>query len=110
MRGERSAHRLPAAVGLLAGAADALLLLAADHDRLAVFAAIAAGLGAALAGRREAAAGARLRIAPLDGLADRRRGLQRLLARRLRVLAVDLVDIGAGIAAEQHAADHAGRG
>src|SRR3546814_12281073 len=72
--GPSSVANLPGAVGLAAGHAEGLLFLAADDDGLLEFAAVGAGRGGSLAGRRHAAVVAVVGVAPGDGLADRRGG------------------------------------
>src|SRR5438876_348375 len=63
-RPERLALNLPGAVGLPAGRAVALLLLAADDHRLLVFAAIDARLGLVRVARRDRAVVAVVGILP----------------------------------------------
>src|SRR5579859_4853327 len=95
-------HDLPAAVGLLAGGAVALLGLAADRDGLLELAAIGAVGGLVVVARHHRARGARLLVAPgqwLAGLA----GLERGLGRAVGIGDVGLVERLADLRAEQTA-------
>src|SRR3546814_13288137 len=81
----------------------ALPIFAADDDGLLEFAAVGAGRGGSLAGRRHAAVVAVVGVAPGDGLADRRGG--GLLVGALRLLEVARVHGAADLAADEGAED-----
>src|SRR3954466_6543902 len=82
---------LPAAVGLPAGTAEALLGLAADGDGLLELAAIGAVGHLGIGPRHDGAGSARLIVAPRQDLAGRG-GLQRGLGRSVGIGDVGLVE------------------
>src|SRR5258705_7956533 len=83
-------YDLPAAVGLLASGAVALLGLAADGDRLLEFPAIGAVGGLVVVSRHHRARGPGLLVAPRQGLAGLA-GLERGLSCPVRVSDIGLV-------------------
>src|SRR5262245_437146 len=102
-----SALDLPRAVGLAAGCAIGLMLLAADHDRLRIFTAILAGGELVRLGRRDRAGVACIGIVPHRGLA-RLILLKRLRGRLLGHLLVPIVQLVTDKAAEQRTAQGGG--
>src|SRR5438067_171040 len=102
-------HDLPAAVGLLAGGAVALLGLTADSDGLLELAAIGAVRRLVIVSRHHRAGGTGLLIAPRQRLAGLA-GLERGLRRPVGIGDIGLIERSADLRAQQAAGDDAERG